>query len=182
MTLTAPIDGVVEALAVTTLGQVVNSGQEVMRIVPTSAGANSVQIEIEAYVTNDDIGFVTPGQEAVIKVDSFPYTRYGTIAGTVEDIASDAIPVEQANSSLTDPTRASDTASRTLTPSARPMTDLVFETRIQPSSTTFTILGKQVSLAPGMTVTVEIRTGSRKIIDYLFSPLVEITSTSMRER
>lgn len=133
-------------------------------------------------MTNDDIGLVTPGQDVVIKVDSFAYARFGTLAGKVEKVASDAIPADQANSGLADPTRAGDPALRSLTPSARPMTDLVFETRIKPALDELTISGKSVHLVPGMTVTIEIRTGSRKIIDYLFSPLVETMETAMRER
>src|SRR6516225_1116782 len=65
MTLRAPVDGVVQALGVTTIGQVVTTGQELMRIVPANT-----PVQIQAYVTNDDIGFVSRGQSAVVKIDS----------------------------------------------------------------------------------------------------------------
>jgi hypothetical protein len=104
---------VVQALGVTTIGQVVTTGQELMRIVPANT-----PVQIEAYVTDDDIGFVSPGQSAVVKIDSFPFTRYGTLEATVEKVASDAVPAETANRSLSDPTNQSDGKAQKLAPSA----------------------------------------------------------------
>lgn len=68
-----PIDGTVQASAITTIGQVVTAGSELMRIVPRNAA-----LEVEAYPPNHDIGFVAAGQSAVIKLEAFPFTRYGT--------------------------------------------------------------------------------------------------------
>ncbi|WP_238183900.1 HlyD family type I secretion periplasmic adaptor subunit, partial [Methylobacterium trifolii] len=86
MQLRAPIDGSVQQLAVTTVGQVVTAGQPLLVLVPTDG-----PVEIEALVLNKDIGFVTPGQEVTVKVDSFPFTRYGTAEGRVLRISRDAI-------------------------------------------------------------------------------------------
>ena len=86
MTLKAPIAGTIEALAVTTVGQIVKPGQQLMQVVPDKA-----PLEIEAYVLNSDIGFVRAGESATIKVDTFPYPRYGTIAGKVFKVSKDAI-------------------------------------------------------------------------------------------
>ena len=72
LTLRAPIAGRVQSSIITNVGQVVTSGQEIMRIVPEDSG-----LEIQAYVRNRDIGFVSVGQEAVVKIESFPFTRYG---------------------------------------------------------------------------------------------------------
>jgi hemolysin D len=177
MTLRAPVDGVVQALGVTTIGQVVTTGQELMRIVPANT-----PVQIEAYVTNDDIGFVSRGQSAVVKIDSFPFSRYGTVDATVEEVASDAIPAETANRSLSDPTKQSDGKGQNLAPSAQPMNDLVFKAKLRPHTYVIDINGHEVRLSPGMTVTVEIKTGSRRILEYLFSPLVEVAGTAMRER
>jgi hemolysin D len=177
MTMRAPVDGVVQSLAVTTIGQVVTTGQELMSIVPSNT-----PVQILAYVTNDDIGFVTPGQDAVVKIDSFPFTQYGTIGAVVDNVASDAIPTDTANRRLSDPTKAGDSTSQSLTPTARPTTDLVFEARLNPQSYAINVNGRNVPLSPGMTVTVEIKTGSRRILEYLFSPLVEVAGKAMRER
>ena len=101
LTLKAPISGTVQASALTTIGQVVSSGQEIMRIVPEDAG-----LEIEVYVLNKDIGFVKPGQEAVVKIESFPFTQYGTILAHVTRVARDSIPEPEANQNEGDPARA----------------------------------------------------------------------------
>jgi hemolysin D len=176
-TLRAPVDGVVQALAVTTLGQVVTPGQELMRIVPSDT-----PVEVQAYVTNEDIGFVRPGQDAILKIDSFPFSRYGTLDATVEEVARDAIPADTANRTLSDATKEADGTARSLTPTARPMTDLVFEARLKPKVDALTINDRAIALSPGMTVTVEIKTGSRRILEYLFSPLVQVAGEAMRER
>ena len=177
MTLRSPVDGRVQNLAVTTLGQVVTMGQELMHIVPSDTPIN-----VQAYVTNDDIGFVSPGQAAVVKIDSFPFTRYGTVDAVVEQVADDAIPADTANKMLSDPTKISQSGAQNSSPTAKPMTDLVFPTRLKLSANSIMVNGREVPLSPGMTVTVEVKTGSRSILAYLFSPLVEVASNAMRER
>ena len=86
MTLHAPIAGTIHATAVTSVGQAVSPGQQIMQVVPSDA-----ELQVVAYVLNSDIGFVLEGQPAVIKVDTFPYTRYGVITGKVTKVATDAI-------------------------------------------------------------------------------------------
>ena len=105
LTLRAPIAGRVQSSIITNAGQVVTSGQEIMRIVPEHSG-----LEIQAYVRNRDIGFVRIGQEAVVKIESFPFTRYGSIKAHVTRIAKDAIPEPDANAIEGDPTRVSNAA------------------------------------------------------------------------
>ena len=100
LNLTSPIDGTVYGLSVTTIGQVIGSGEEVMRIVPKGA-----KLEIECYLANQDVGFVKPGQKAVVKVESFPFTRYGTIPAIVERVSSDAIPEPEAQQREADAAR-----------------------------------------------------------------------------
>ena len=100
MTLRAPIDGVVQASMVNSVGQVVTTGQEAMRIVPDGAA-----LEIEVYALNRDIGFIHEGQEAVVKINSFPFTRYGTINARVTRVARDAIPEPDASQIEGDPAK-----------------------------------------------------------------------------
>jgi hemolysin D len=177
MTLTAPIDGIVQALSVTNAGQVVTTGQEVMRLVPTTG-----PLEIQAYVTNDDIGFVSPGQTAEVKIDSFPFARFGTIGATVTSLAYDAIPADAADRVIIDAARQDDPASHTFAPNAKAMSDLVFAARLTPARLTMNVDGHKALLAVGMTVSVEIRTGKRRILSYLFSPLVDVASNALGER
>ncbi|ACA18196.1 type I secretion membrane fusion protein, HlyD family [Methylobacterium sp. 4-46] len=174
--LTAPISGTVQQLAVTTLGQVVTAGQPLLVVVPSEG-----PIEVEAMVQNKDIGFVIPGQEAVVKIDAFPFTRYGSIEGKVARVSRDAVDDRDASG-------ASDAVSMSrgqgLSPvSGTPKTqNLVFPVTIELSRATIEADGKTVPLTPGMTVTAEIRTGSRRVIDYVLSPVKETTATAGHER
>jgi hemolysin D len=174
LTLKAPIAGTVQASALTTIGQVVSSGQEVMRIVPEDAG-----LEIEVYVLNKDIGFVEPGQQAVVKIESFPFTQYGTIAAHVTRVARDSIPEPEANQNEGDPARAANSSAFA---GAQRTQNLVFPVTLEPEAATIGIDGRPVPLTPGMAATVEIKTGSRRILEFVFSPLLQITGGAMRER
>jgi hemolysin D len=175
----APIDGVVQELAVTTLGQVVASGQQLMVIVPAQT-----PIEIEALVSNVDIGFIHVGQRAVIKVDTFPFTIYGSLSGLVTRVSHDAVDAEDPLEAL--PTADAATAgidsqksATTRTPKTR---NLVFPATVKLDQSSIEVVGKRVPLSPGMTVDVEILTGQRRVIDYLLSPLREIGSRAIHER
>ena len=174
LTLRAPIAGRVQSSIITNVGQVVASGQEIMRIVPEDSG-----LEIQAYVRNRDIGFVSVGQESVVKVESFPFTRYGAIHARVARIAKDAIPEPDANAIEGDPTRVSNAAGFA---GAERTQNLVFPVVLKPDAETITIDGMPEPLTSGMAVTVELKTGARRMLEYLFSPLVEVASKAMRER
>ena len=175
LTLRAPVDGAVQALAATNLGQVVMAGQEVMRVVP-QGGA----LEIQAYVLNEDVGFVQPGQTAVVKVDSFPFTRFGTVDAEVMSLAYDAIPGDAASGVTADATHQG--PGQAASPQAKPMTDLVYEARLRPMQASIEVNGHDVPLVAGMTVTVEVKTGRRRVLEYLFSPLVEVISGAGKEQ
>ncbi|WP_245314979.1 HlyD family type I secretion periplasmic adaptor subunit [Labrys sp. WJW] len=174
-TLTSPIDGTVQSVSVTTIGQVVTTGQELMRVVPANA-----TLEIEAYVENKDIAFVHKGQEAIVKVEAFPFTRYGTISGLVTHVAADSIPAPEAQRAEGDPTQA--IRQQDMFAGASRVQALVYPVTLTPSATFIAADGNKVPLGAGMTVSVEIKTGSRRVLEYLFSPLVEVSSQAMRER
>lgn len=175
MTIRSPETGVVQASAITTLGQVISPGTELMRIVPTDQ-----KLEIEAFIPNRDVGFVSAGQEAVIKVEAFPFTRFGSLHGEVLRVATDAIPEPDARQLE----EMSSGQSQSLVPvtNAQRVQNLVYPVVINPHQTALNVNGQMIPLAPGMTVTVEIKTGRRRILEYLFSPLAEVTSTAMGER
>jgi hemolysin D len=174
LALRSPIDGTVAALTVTSAGQVVSVGEEVMRIVPSN-----VRLEIEAYLENKDVGFVKPGQEALVKIESFPFTRYGTISATVLRVSKDAIPEQDAQQIEGDPAKQSKSSGFA---GAQRTQNLVFPVTLEPQEQWVDVEGQRVSLMPGMAVTVEIKTGSRRILEYLLSPLVETSSKALRER
>ncbi len=175
MTLHAPISGIVQSLNVTTIGQVIASGQELMRIVPAGS-----KLEISAFLENKDIGFVHEGQDAVIKVESFPFTRYGTLSGKVIHVGRDSIPASDAMRSEGDPTLAPNAQNTFQT--SQPTQSLVYPITIIPDQVTINADGIDVPLAAGMAVTAEIRTGTRRILEYIVSPLVEVGNTSLKER
>jgi hemolysin D len=174
--LKAPISGTVQQLAVTTLGQVVTAGQPLMVVVPTDG-----PIEVEAQVQNKDIGFILPDQEAVVKIDAFPFTRYGSIEGRVVRVSRDAVDDREAGG-------GSDALSVARGQGLNPVTgmpktqNLIFPVTVALSRTVIKADGKEVALTPGMTTTVEIRTGRRRVIDYLLSPVRETTATAGHER
>lgn len=179
MTLRAPITGTVQASAVTTLGQVVNTGAQLMQVVP-----DGLPLEIEAYVTNNDIGFVAAGQPANIKVQTFPYSRYGSIDGTVVKLANDAIPGKQGQQQQNNGSQPpSIDGQMSITTAAEKTQDLVFPVIVKPAQTSIDIGGgKRLPLSSGMTVTVEIKTESRRVISYILSPLVDTLATTAHER
>ena len=118
---------------------------------------------------NDDIGCVAPGQVAAVKLDAFPFTRFGGLEAEVTEVAYDAVPADAASAAAADATRPAERMG--LAPGAKPMTHLVYETRLRPKVGAMEVNGWKVPLAPGMTATVEIKTGSRRILEYVFSPL-----------
>jgi hemolysin D len=166
--LTSPVDGIVQASTLTTIGQVVTTGEEVMRIVATDA------LTVQAYLPNDDRGFVSVGQEATIKVFAFPFTQYGTMKGRVISVASDAISVAEAEAAMLGSGANSATGGA--------LGALVFPITVEIDANALMNDGNPFVLLPGMGVVAEINTGSRSILEYLFSPLVELGAGAMHER
>ena len=175
MTLTSPISGTVLGLSVTSKNQVVTTSEEVMRIVPDDAG-----LEIEGYLENKDIGFVKLDQPAIVKIESFPFTRFGTIDAKVTRVARDAIPEPDAQTAEGNPAKPQKNAG--YFGGGQRVQNLVFPVTLRSERATMDVGGVPVPLSPGMAVTVEIKTGKRRILEYLFSPLVETASRAMRER
>lgn len=149
--LTSPIDGVVQQLAVHTVGGVVTPAQQLLVVVP-----QKLPVEVEAWLENKDIGFVHIGQPVQIKVETFPFTLYGVIDGKVITVSNDAIQQEKGG--------------------------LVYSTRVSMTRSTMQVDQKKVNLTPGMAVTVEIKTGTRRAIEYFLSPLLKSAQESIRER
>jgi len=151
LTLKAPVDGTVQQLAVHTLGSAVPAAQPLMQIVPRDG-----PLEVEAFIENKDKGFVHPGQSAAVKVDTFEYTKYGTLPGRVTHVSQDAIPDEKRG--------------------------LIYAVKVELAQTTLDVDGQTTPITPGMAVNVEIKTGERRIIEYVLSPLLRHTHEALRER
>jgi hemolysin D len=148
--LVAPVSGTVQQLSVHTVGGVVTTAQPLLEIVPDDT------LEVEARLENKDIGFVEVGQPAVVKIDAFPYTRFGYLHGTVADVSNDAV--------------------------ADRKSGLYFTVRVRIPSKQLRVEHKWVNLTPGMEVKAEIHTGTRSVAEYLLSPLITTAGEALRER
>ena len=166
------VDGVVQQLAVHTVGGVVTPGQALLVIVPINS-----HLEIEAMVSNRDIGFVHAGDEAEIKVDTFNFTRYGLLHGNVISLSRDAVVRDKPQDKTGDKVQGAETG--TSEPKGQ---ELVYTARISLDRAQMKIEDNLVNLSPGMALTVEIKTGSRTVIGYLLSPLLRYSHDSLRER
>ncbi|HZS80340.1 MAG TPA: HlyD family type I secretion periplasmic adaptor subunit [Herbaspirillum sp.] len=113
-------------------------------------------VEIEAFLDNKDVGFVQIGQRAQVKIDAFNYTKYGSIAATVRHVSRDAIEDDKRG--------------------------LIYATRIVLDKNSLVVDGKIMPLSPGMSVTAEIKTGDRRIIEYVLSPLQRHQREALHER
>jgi hemolysin D len=149
----------------------VTPAQGLMIVVPADSG-----LEIEAMVSNRDIGFLHVGQDVEVKVDTFNFTRYGLIHGKVLSISQDAISRDKPQD------KSSDSASGSTTTTSEPKgQELVFAARVS-LRTQMQVEENLINLSPGMAVTAEIKTGSRAVISYLLSPLLKYKNESLRER
>ena len=118
------------------------------------------------------------GQKAVIKVHSFPFTRYGTVEGKVMIVSRDAVDDREAATFDPKASAGSQSASSVVAKNH----NFVFPTTIALNKTVITVEGKAIPLSPGMAVTVEVLTGQRRALDYILSPLSEVASNSGHER
>lgn len=149
--LVAPVDGTIAQRAVHTVGGVVEPARPIMVVVPDNA-----PLVVEVRVLNRDVGFVTIGQPVAVKLEAFPFTRFGTVPGRIESIGSDAVEDERLG--------------------------LVYVARIRLDRTTIDRDGEPVSLTPGMAATADVRTGRRRLISYLVSPIDQTRTEAGRER
>ena len=150
ITITAPVDGTVLSLTVKTIGGVVNAGQQLAQIVP-----EKVPLYVDAALDNQDIGFVKPGQRAVVKVATYPFQRYGYLEGIVENISPDAIQDDKKG--------------------------LIYKAKIKLNDDKSS-KQNQLKLLPGMSVSAEITTGQRRIIEFFLDPLMTKADESLKVR
>jgi hemolysin D len=149
--LVAPVDGTVQQLDVHTVGGVVEAAKPLMTVVP-ARGA----LEVEARILNKDVGFIRVGQDAAVKLEAFPFTRYGAVPGRVRSISRDAIQDKDLG--------------------------LVYIATIALDRNYVDADGRRYGLAPGLVATVDVKTGTRRIVSYLISPLQTSIAQAGRER
>ena len=152
-TLKAPIDGVVQQLAVTTVGGVVTAAQPLLTVVPTDS-----PLELEAQVLNRDIGHVHVGQRVINKVETYDFTRYGYIEGEVQWVGTDA--VQDQKLGLVYPIRV----------------------KLAQMRTPNNVNGNPGLVTAGMNITADIRVDQRRLIEYLIAPMLRYKQEALRER
>jgi len=149
--LIAPVDGTVAQLAIHTIGGVVEPAKPIMVIVPWGG-----TLVADVKIMNRDIGFVREGQPVAIKLEAFPFTRYGTLPGEVESISSDALEDEKLG--------------------------LIYTARIELTKIGLERRGPIMLISPGMMATADIQTGRRTILSYLVDPIDSIRKEAIREK
>jgi HlyD family secretion protein/hemolysin D len=172
-TIRAPLGGVITQLNIRTVGGVVSSAQQLVSITP-----NGSPLEVEVVLPNREAGFVREGQEVQVKVDAYPFTRYGLLKGEVISVAQDAEPQSNPNEYITMGSQRKADQSANIEGSER----LLYTVRVRIDPDSLLLDGRPVSLIPGMAVRAEIKTGSRTILEFLMAPLAEYMQQSMRER
>ena len=147
----SPVNGTVHGLATHTIGGVVTSAQPIITIVP-----DGTPLIVEAMALNQDIGFIQVGQKAELKLDTFPFQKYGTIEAELSYVSPDAQEDQKIG--------------------------LVYKVKLKPKRFTIRVKDKDVSLAPGMALTAEIKTGERRVIEFFISPFIKYVDESLTLR
>ena len=158
--LKAPQAGIVKDLATHTPGTVLAPGTIVLTLVPQDE-----PLLAEVWVTNADAGFVQPEQKARVKLAAYPFQKYGTLDGRVQQISADA----------QDKTPSAEGAARS--PPA-----LAYRALIRLEAGELTADGKKLKLVPGMAVAAEMHIGRRTVLEYLLSPIQKVATEAARER
>lgn len=150
-TVRAPLDGIVKSIKINTIGGVLQPGMEVMEIVPIED-----RLLIEAKVKPADIGFLRPGQSALVKITAYDYSIYGSLDGQVETISADAVTTDKGDS--------------------------YYLVRIRTPKNSLGTPEKPLPIIPGMLASVHIRTGEKSILSYLIKPITKAKTEALRER
>ena len=174
--LRAPVSGIVQKVDVATVGQVVTPAQSLVTIVP-----DGTPLIVEATVTNEDIGYLKVGQPVEVKVDTFPFQKYGSLRGALVSISPDA---EDKNAASKDPdTRTGTNSGDQSRPDvANPNAGYVYKVHIRTDQSRFVVDGEPRPVQAGMTVQADITTDRRRVIEFFLSPVVKYLDEGMKVR
>jgi hemolysin D len=174
----APVSGYIQKVDVTTIGQVVTAAQSLVTIVP-----DGTPLIVEASATNQDIGYLKVGQPVEVKVDTFPFQKYGTLKGTLEWVSPDAEDRDAASSDSDVRSGAPDAKSDKNKDSPVPNNaGYVYKIRVRTEQSDFRVAGEIRPVQAGMTVQVDITTDRRRVIDFFLSPVVKYLDEGLTVR
>ena len=159
-TIRSPMKGVVKNVQITTVGGVVQAGQPILEIVPTED-----EMLIEAYVKPSEVAFLKVGQPAVVKLTAYDFNKYGGLEGVLEHLSPDTLRDEKQRKPG-NPVELEEGLYRII---------------VRVKETSGLRNGLRLTPSPGMTASVEIRTGYKTVLEYIFRPLQNV-SQALRER
>jgi hemolysin D len=171
--LRSPVDGLVQRVDVTTTGGVVTPAQSLVTIVP-----DGTPLIVEASLSNEDIGYVRAGQDVDVKVDTFPFQKYGTLKGKLIWISPDADEKSQGN----DDSKGGASSGKSSPDPKSSKPSYVYKVHIRPDNTNFVVDGKTTPIQAGMTVQADITTDHRRIIEFFLSPVIKYLDEGLRVR
>ena len=174
--LRSPVDGLVQRVDVTTTGGVVTPAQSLVTIVP-----DGTPLIVEATLSNEDVGYVKAGQPVEIKVDTFPFQKYGVLKGTLTWVSPDAEDKNQGsdNANGTGSGSAAGNGSGT---GASGKGGYSYKVHIRPERMQLTVKGLPTPIQAGMTVQADITTDHRRIIDFFLSPMIKYLDEGLKVR
>src|SRR3954449_8538855 len=155
--LKSPVHGIVNRLNVTTIGAVVQPGANLMDIIPLDDS-----LLVEGKIRPQDIAFIRPNQDAVVKISAYDSSVYGSLKGKVERISADTIVDEKAEKSERQET--------------------FYRVMVRTEKNHLGTVAKPLPIIPGMTTTVEVLTGEKSVLDYLLKPARTLRDEALRER
>ncbi len=151
--LRSSVRGVVNNIRINTIGGVIQPGAEIMEVTPLDD-----QLLVETKIKPSDVAFLAPGQEAMVKLSAYDYSTYGGLKGKVENISPGALKDDDARS-----------------PKKTGAEDTYYRVMVRTESNTLTKEGSQkLRVIPGMTATVDIRTGEKSLLQYMLRPLLRV--------
>ena len=148
----SPVNGIVNSLAVNTIGGFVNAGEKLLEVVPVQE-----KLLIEARLAPSDVAFILPGQEANIKFTAYDFSIFGGLKGKVQNVSADSI----------------------VDPNTR---EAYYVVLIETDSSNLTYRGRQLPIMPGMVASVEILTGHKTVLQYLLKPINKTKDEAFHER
>jgi HlyD family secretion protein len=151
--LTAPVSATVLEIADRSVGSVLREAETLVTLVPDAA-----DLYVEANVPSRDISYLRAGNQVRVKLETYPFQRYGTVDGILDVISADSIPLKQEEKS-----------------------QFFYRTQIRPTTPLGELVSRGISLRPGMVVTAEIKAGKRSIASYILDPILRTTDESLRE-
>ena len=158
----SPMRGIVKNIQVTTVGAVVPAGQNILEIIPVHD-----EMIVEGYIKPSEIAFVRKNQPVMVKLSAYDFNKYGGLTGVLEHISADTFKDE----------------SRPPKPGSNGMDsqDRFYKVLIKLTEQNLERNGKRIEPSPGMTADIEIRTGEKTVLEYVFRPLMSV-SQALRER